>query len=225
LVLLTGYSRGIGRATALELSRRGAELALFGRPSAAADDTASQLRTAGAVYRAYDVDLAVPESIALRTAELLATQGTPHAVLNNAGVIERQVIEELTLESWEQQLAVNLRAPFLIVKGLIMAMKARRIGRFVQVGSIASTLGTASASAYCASKWGLVGFTKSLAEELHDTGLSAVTLLPGSVDTDMLTGSGFTPRMTASDVAKTVTFFALDAPLCHNGAVIEMFGT
>jgi 3-oxoacyl-[acyl-carrier protein] reductase len=225
LVLLTGYSRGIGRATALTLATRGVTLALFGRDTAAAQETAAQLRAARASFRVYDVELAEPRAIALAVAELLATQGTPFAVINNAGVIERQDVEALSLESWERQFAVNLRAPFLLVKGLVSAMKARGTGRFVQVGSIASTLGTANASAYCATKWGLVGFTKSLAEELRDTGLSAVTVLPGSVDTEMLRGSGFVPRMTPADVAKTLVFFALDAPVSHNGAVIEMFGT
>jgi len=225
LVLLTGYSRGIGQATALALSQRDVRLALFGRKSDAAEETLIELRKVGVSLRAYDVELGSPESIASGLVELSRDQGTPDCVINNAGVIERQPIEELSCSSWDQQLAVNLRAPFLIVRGLLARMKQRKIGRFVQVGSIASTLGTASASAYCASKWGLVGFTKCLAEELRDTGLSTVAVLPGSVDTQMLVGSGFTPRMTAEEVAKTLVYFALDAPLSHNGAIIEMFGT
>lgn len=225
LVLLTGYSRGIGRATAQELARRGARLALLGRASAHAETTLSQLREVGAAFVTYEVELSSPNSIHAALGELEEQQGLPDVVVNNAGVIERARIEELSVDSWERQIAVNLTAPYLIVRGLLPRMKARGKGRFLQVGSIASTLGTAKASAYCAAKWGLVGFTKSLAEELRDTGLSTVVLLPGSVDTDMLSGSGFDPRMTSGEVARTLTYFALDAPLSHNGAVIEMFGT
>jgi 3-oxoacyl-[acyl-carrier protein] reductase len=85
-------------------------------------------------------------------------------------------------------------------------------------------LGSPGAAAYAASKWGLTGFTKSLAEELSNSGLMACSVLPGSIDTDMLKGAAFPARMSAADVAKTVEFLALDAPLAHNGAVIEMFG-
>ena len=121
-------------------------------------------------------------------------------------------------------MAINLRAPFLITRELLPSLRAKRQGRIIHVASISATLGTANASAYCASKWGLVGFMKSLAEELRDSGLMTLAILPGSVDTDMLRGSGFEPRMTPEDVAKTIAHYALDAPLAHNGSVIEMFG-
>jgi 3-oxoacyl-[acyl-carrier protein] reductase len=104
-------------------------------------------------------------------------------------------------------------------------MRERKRGRILFVASISSTLGTKGQSAYCASKWGVLGLMKSLAEELSDTGLMTAAVLPGSVDTHMLQGSGFAPRMSAEDVARTLVFLALDAPLAHNGAVIEMFGT
>ncbi|MGC4067694.1 MAG: SDR family oxidoreductase [Polyangiaceae bacterium] len=224
LVLITGYGRGIGRAVALELARRSVELALFGRSSPAATETLRYLSELGATVRAYDVELSSPESIEHGIDALLEAQGVPDAVINNAATIERLPLEEMTLESWDRQQAVNLRAPFLVVRGLLAAMRRRGSGRFVQVGSIASTLGTARASAYCASKWGLVGFTKSLAEELTCSGLSAVAVLPGSVDTEMLSGSGFSPRMTPEEVARTLCHYALDASVAHNGAVVEMFG-
>jgi 3-oxoacyl-[acyl-carrier protein] reductase len=104
-------------------------------------------------------------------------------------------------------------------------MKSAGKGRFIYIGSISSTLGTSRAAAYCASKWGLVGFMKSVAQELSNTGLMALAVLPGSVDTRMLEGSGFPPRMNATDVAKTVAHYAVDAPISHNGGVVEMFGT
>ncbi len=103
-------------------------------------------------------------------------------------------------------------------------MLKRGSGRVLHVASISATLGSRDQAAYNASKWGLVGFAKSLAEELRDTGLMTVAVLPGSVDTDMLQGSSYPPRMTPGEVAQTLVHYALDAPLAHNGSVIEMFG-
>lgn len=225
LVVLTGSSRGIGRATALQLGALGARLALLGRPSAAQSETLGMLLERGIEQEFYPVELADPSQIEQATQTILQRQGTPAAIINNAGVIERVEVERMSVESWERQFAVNLRAPFLLVRAMLPSMLAARYGRIVQIASIAATLGTRLASAYCASKWGLVGFTKSLAEELTDTGLSAVTILPGSVDTEMLLGSGFVPRMTAEDVAVTIAHYAMFAPIAHNGASIEMFGT
>ena len=103
-------------------------------------------------------------------------------------------------------------------------MLVERTGRFVAVASISSTLGTPRQSAYNAAKWGVVGFTKSLAEELRGTGLQAMCVMPGAVATSMLAGSGFEPKMQPEDVAGTVAFAALDAPDAMNGSAIEMFG-
>ena len=133
-------------------------------------------------------------------------------------------VEETSDDDWSATLAANLSGPFYLTRALLPAMRARRSGRFVFVGSISSTLGTARLGAYCASKWGVVGFVKSLAEELRGTGLSATSVLPGSVDTDMLVGSGFPPQMTPEDVARTIVFLALDAPASMNASAVEMFG-
>src|SRR5581483_2182854 len=99
---------------------------------------------------------------------------------------------------------------------------AARRGRFVHVASISATLGSPRAASYAASKWGLVGLAKSLAEELRGTGLASIAVLPGSVDTDMLVGSGFAPQMSADDVANAILYAALDAPDALTGAAIEM---
>ena len=103
-------------------------------------------------------------------------------------------------------------------------MRAAGRGRLVHVASISATLGSPGAASYAASKWGLVGLSKSLAEELRGTGLCSVAILPGSVDTDMLVGSGFAPQMSAADVASMIVHAALDAPDAINGSAIEMFG-
>lgn len=157
-------------------------------------------------------------------AQVTSLGGVPDIVIHNAAVIHRASVTELALEAWDEQLNVNLRAPFLLTQAFLPSMLARKTGRLLYVSSISATLGTPRASAYNASKWGLTGFVKSLAEELSDTGLMATAILPGSVQTDMLTGSGFPPRMSAEEVARTLEYHALDAPLAHNGGIIEMFG-
>jgi 3-oxoacyl-[acyl-carrier protein] reductase len=217
---ITGATRGVGLATAKALRERGVELQLFGRDSAQLDRVAHEL---GALD-AHACDLADGYAVADATRAALS-RGAPDVLVNNAGLVRRASIEATSLSDWDEQLAVNLRAPFQLCQALLPAFRARGSGRFVNVGSISGTLGNAQAAAYCAAKWALIGFTKSLAEALSDTGCSAVVVLPGSIDTDMLAGSGFSPRMSAEDVAKTLVFHALDAPLAHNGAVVEMFGT
>lgn len=225
LVLLTGASRGIGRATALGLARRGCDLALLGRPSAELDATLTATRELGSSAELFPCDLANAEALEATAANVQARSGVPSVLINNAAVIRRAPVEATTLEAWDEQQAVNLRAAFQLTRSFLPGMRELRRGRVLNVGSIASTLGTACSAAYNASKWGLVGFTKSLAEELRDSGLMTVAVLPGSVATRMLDGSGFEPRMTPEEVATTLVYFALDAPLAHNGAVVEMFGT
>jgi 3-oxoacyl-[acyl-carrier protein] reductase len=224
LAVVTGPSRGIGRATALAFAERGVDLALLGRPSASLAETVRGASDRGASVLQLDCDLTKAAEIE-RAAERLRDLGAPDVLVNNAAVIRRHRIEQTTLEALDEQIAVNLRAPFVLTRALLPAMRRTGRGRIVNVGSISSTVGTAGAAAYCATKWGLVGFTKSLAAELSDSGLSTVAILPGSVDTRMLDGSGFSPRMTPEDVARTILYFALDAPIAHNGGVVEMFGT
>lgn len=224
-VLISGTSRGIGRATAIACAARGGELGLLGRASKAQRETTELCLKAGA-RRVLELsaDASRPSELEQAAAEFLLSCGPPDALIHNAGIAARTSIEETTLESWEDQLRVNLTAPFVLTRALLPAMRARGTGRIVFVASISSTLGTANLSAYCASKWGVVGLMKSLAEELSNSGLMTCAVLPGSVDTQMLVGSGFPARMSADDVAQTLLHYAFDAPLAHNGASIEMFG-
>ena len=224
VALVTGPSRGIGRATALSLARRGTGLALLGRPSAALDETAAQARHSASRVEVVPCDLSDGAQIDAAARQVLDVLGAPDALVHNAGTIHRATIEETSDEAYDEQLGVNLRAPFLLTRALLPAMRQAGRGRIVFVSSISATLGSPRAAAYCASKWGLVGLMKSLAEELSGSNLMTVAVLPGSVDTAMLIGAGFQARMSAEEVAKTLTHYALDAPLAHNGGVIEMFG-
>ena len=132
--------------------------------------------------------------------------------------------EETSPADFRRVLDVNLTGAFLCARAVIPGMKARRRGRIVNVASISATLGTAEASAYNASKWGLVGLTKCLAEELRGHGVACLAVSPGSTDTAMLAQTPFQPRMTPGDVAKVVVWAALDAPPASTGANLEVFG-
>jgi 3-oxoacyl-[acyl-carrier protein] reductase len=210
---------------ALRLAARKLDLVLLGRPSAAHAETAATLRRAGSgsVHEIF-ADFADAAALEAAASKILRELGTPDVVVHNAGLVVRASILETSAAAWDEQLDVNLRAPFVLSRAFLPSMLARRSGRFVFLGSISGTLGSPGAAAYAASKWGLTGFAKSLAEELKDTGLMSAIVLPGSIATDMLKGSPFPARMTADDVARSVEFLALDAPVAHNGACLEMFG-
>jgi NAD(P)-dependent dehydrogenase (short-subunit alcohol dehydrogenase family) len=150
--------------------------------------------------------------------------GPVDVLVNGAGVLVRGLAEALAPADFRRVLDVNLTGAFLCARAVIPGMKTRGAGRIVNVASISATLGTAEGSAYNASKWGLVGLTKCLAEELRPHGVACLAVSPGSTDTEMLRATPFAPEMTPEDVAKVVVFAALDAPLAMTGANVEVFG-
>ncbi len=107
---------------------------------------------------------------------------------------------------WDRVLAVNLSGPFYLARRCVPGMAERRWGRVINVSSISSRVGTPGMTAYCASKWGLNGFTQALAAEVKERNVLVAAVLPGSVDTDMLKGSGWEPEMNPTEVARVVTF-------------------
>ncbi len=222
--VVTGASRGIGRAAALALARRGLDIALLARTESDLDVVAAEISQHGVRALPLRCNVTSADEVTAACARALAELGTPRVVVNNAGIIRRALVHEMSIEDFRLVLDTNLTGTFLVTRALLPSMLAARQGRVIQMASISSTLGSARASAYCASKWGVVGFTKSLAEELRGTGLCTMSILPGSVDTAMLQGSGFSPQMTADDVARAVVFAALDAPPAMNGSSIDLFG-
>ncbi|WP_437601640.1 SDR family NAD(P)-dependent oxidoreductase [Sorangium sp. So ce590] len=225
LAVVTGPSRGIGRATALALARRGLAVALLGRPGPRLDETADEVRRLDVAALPIPCDVASEEQVARAAADVVARLGAPRVVVNNAGIVRRGArVHETSAAAWDEVMAVNLRGPYLVARAFLPAMLAEKRGRLVHVGSISSTLASPGNASYAASKSGLVSLSKSLAEELRGTGLQSIAVLPGSVDTDMLVGSGFPPQMSADDVARLIVYAALDAPEAVTGAAIEMFG-
>lgn len=224
LAVVTGGGRGIGRAIALALADRDHDVALLGRHMGELENTASEIASRGRRSRSIVCDVASSAEVASAAERVLSDLGAPDVLVNNAGIVRRSLVHETTDDEWDAVMNVNLRGAFAVTRAFLPAMLARGSGRIVMISSISATLGTARQASYCASKWGLTGFMKALAEELRGTGLSTMAVVPGSVDTDMLKGSGFAPSMTAAEVAKVVTFAALDAPSAMNGSAIEMFG-
>lgn len=222
--IVTGASRGIGRATALALAERGLDVVLLARSEGDLAKVATAVEAKNVRALPLCCDVAQPAQIEAAIQRARAEFGAPLVVVNNAGIIHRALVHDMSLEAFREVLDVNLTAAFIVSRSVLPSMLEAGRGRIVHVASISATLGTARAAAYCASKWGLVGFMKSLAEELRGTGLATLAVLPGSVDTDMLVGSGFEPQMTPDDVANTIVYAALDAPLAMNGSAIEIFG-
>ncbi len=225
--VVTGAGRGIGRAVSLALGRRGMKVALLARTRSELEDTARELSTVGdprAGARVIPCDVTDARAVEAACREVVEHLGAPRVLVNNAGVIERARLEDTSEAAWDAVIGTNLKGTFLVTRALLPAMLARGIGRVVNVASISATVGTPRQTAYNAAKWGVLGFTKSLAEELRGTGLQAMAVLPGAVDTRMLIGSGFSAEMTPEAVASTLVYAALDAPDAMNGSAIEIFG-
>ena len=224
VAVVTGAGRGIGRAVALALAGRGCDVALLGRTTSDLDAAASAVAAAGRRGLPIACDVARAAEVERAAARVLAELGPPDVVVNNAGSVVRASLLETSEQDWDQVVDANLKGAFLVTRAFLPSMRARGTGRFVAIGSISGTMGTARLTAYCASKWGVLGFTKALAEELRGTGLVTVCVMPGSVDTAMLEGSGFAPQMSPEDVANVVAYAALDAPAAMNGSAVEVFG-
>ncbi len=221
--VLTGASRGIGRATARLFAERGFALDLVGRPSAEMTELADELRGGGTETRLVECELREPASVSRASAEVLE-RGAPAVLVHCAGIIERAEIAACSDDVWDRQLEVNLSAPFRLTRALLPAMLAAREGRILFVSSISAGLGSPAQAAYNASKAGMVALLRCLAAELRDTGLFTAAILPGAVATDMLVGSPWPARMSAEEVARTLVFLGSDATPAHNGSALEMFG-
>jgi len=222
--VVTGAGSGIGRATAHALAGRGLDVVLVGRTASTLEETATDARKAGVRALVATADVGVEADVE-RVARAILAVGTPRVVVHNAGIAGRKApLEHTTAAEWDAVMAVNLRGVFLLSRALLPAMRAAGTGRLVVVSSVSATLGSPGLAAYCASKWGAVGLVKSLAEELRGSGLQAMAVLPGTVDTPMAEVGGFPPQMTPEHVAGVLAYVALDAPDAMNGSAVEVFG-
>ena len=212
IAVVTGASRGIGRAVVEALTRAGATVAgcaLHAAPGVDACD----------VRRASDV--------ARFARDVAARLGPPHILVNNAGTVARAPIEALEEAAWDDVFDANLKGTYLVTRAFLPGMRAHGAGaRIVNIASISGRLGTAGLTAYCAAKHGVVGLTRALAEELRPVGIAVNAVCPGSVDTDMLKVGmpGAKPLMSPEDVAGVVLYLAATAPAALTGSCVDVFG-
>ena len=211
VAVVTGASRGIGRAIARTLAEAGAKVAGCARHAAAGVSVC---------------DVGRPTDVARFAAEVLERFGPPDLLVNNAGLVARARLEETALDSWDAVLDSNLKGTFLVTRAFLPAMRARRGARIVNVASISGRQGTAGLTAYCAAKHGVVGLTRALAEELRPDGIAVNAVCPGSVDTDMLRVGmpGARPDMSPDDVANVVIYLLAYAPPALTGSCVDVFG-
>jgi len=222
--LVTGGSRGIGRAVAERLALHGAAVAVLSTTPEGSLAVSDALRKQGGRSLGLAADVADPRALDGAVAEVERALGPVDVLVNDAGIALRRPLAEMTDAEWDRVLAVNLSGPFYLSRRCVPAMAERGWGRVVNVSSISGRLGSPGMTAYCASKWGLNGFTQALAAEVKGRGVLVTAVLPGSVDTEMLRGSGWTPEMSAGEVAEVVAFLCAQAPLAMSGSLVEMFG-
>jgi NAD(P)-dependent dehydrogenase (short-subunit alcohol dehydrogenase family) len=218
--IVTGGGRGIGAAAARALTACGVRVTVFARSDAQLDGVVA----AGGAALAVRGDVRREEDVARLLAAHERELGPVDVLVNGAGILARGPVEALSAATFREVLDVNLVGAFLCARAVVPGMKARRRGRIVNVASISGTLGTPEASPYNASKWGVIGLTKCLAEELRPHGVQCLAVSPGSTDTEMLARTPFPPRMQPEDVARVIRFAALDAPDAMTGANVEVFG-
>jgi len=214
--LITGASRGIGRATARALAEAGWRLSLAARGRDALDDVLRELDGGAAdAHFASVCDVTREGDVAGTVQATVERFGRLDAVVCAAGVGGFGPTTETTLESWNAQVATNLTGTFLVCREALKVMLPRRSGHLVTVLSVAAKVAFPGAAAYCASKWGAYGLTKALAEEVRREGVRVTALLPGSVDTPFWDAVGGGPpredMLRAERVAHAIRY-ALDAP-------------
>jgi NAD(P)-dependent dehydrogenase (short-subunit alcohol dehydrogenase family) len=223
--VVTGASRGIGRAIALRLAEAGADLALWARDGAALQRVADEVVALGG--RAQPIVCDVTDSSAVeRAAELVRQALSPvRVVVNNAGAVLRKPTAAITDAEWRRVMAVNLDGTFHVTRAFLPDLTAAS-GRIINISSIAGREGTPLLAAYCAAKHAVIGLTRALAEELRAAKVSVNAICPGSVDTVMLREGmpGASPDMSPDDIARTALFLATTSPPALTGACIDVFG-
>lgn len=234
--LITGASRGIGRAAARLLARQGARVVLAARNEDLLDEVAAEVRAGGGAAHPMPLDLADHESIPAAVRGLPSEFAAVDILVNNAGVTADNLLARMTLEQWRRVLDVNLTGAFVLTKALVRGMMRRRHGRVVSVSSVAGVVGNAGQANYAASKAGLIGFSKSLARELPSRGITVNVVAPGFIETDMtaalpdgagerfLERHGLTRLGTVDDVAAAVLYLASDEASYVTGEVLSVSG-
>jgi len=235
VALVTGASRGIGRAIALALAREGAFVAAAARGENAGG-TVDAVRAAGGQAEVVALDVGEPAAIQETVAGLLERRGRIDILVSNAGITRDQLLLRMKRDDWDAVLRTNLTAAFHLTQAVLKPMVRQRGGRIIAIGSVVGQAGNAGQANYAASKAGLIGFCKATALEVASRGITVNVIAPGLIDTDMtraLAGAakedwaGKIPmgRLgTPEDVAAAVCFLASDEASYITGHVLAVNG-
>ncbi|HXF50922.1 MAG TPA: 3-oxoacyl-[acyl-carrier-protein] reductase [Dehalococcoidia bacterium] len=235
--LVTGGSRGIGRAIAVALASHGASVMVnYVRNAAAAEETVAALRALGVRAEAVQGDVAVPEEAVRIVQTAVEAFGRLDILVNNAGVTHDDLVLRLDQDDWDLVLNTNLRGAFFCTKTALRGMIRQRWGRIINVTSVAGLVGNAGQANYSAAKAGIIGFTKAVAKEVANRNITVNSIAPGFVETEMTRDlteqqreailrqipAGRTGR--PEDVAPAAVFLASEEAAYVNGHVLTVDG-
>ncbi|HWA11468.1 MAG TPA: SDR family NAD(P)-dependent oxidoreductase [Burkholderiales bacterium] len=185
VAVVTGASRGLGRAMALALGEAGAKLALSGRNRDKLAETQALAKQKGIESEVYLTDVRDEAQVAKLEQDVAARFGGAHILVNNAGTAVRKNVADFSLEEWKLVVGTNLTGAFLVSRAFIPHMKKAKWGRIINITSIMAHVGSPGRGAYCASKSGLLALTKCLALELVGDNINVVAISPGFYETDL----------------------------------------
>src|SRR5690349_3473280 len=235
VAVITGASRGIGRAIALMLAGQGAHVVAAARGDNAAG-TVAEIVAAGGKAEAAAVDVTDSASIDAMIAGVLERHARVDMLINNAGIARDQLMLRMKRDDWDQVLATNLTPAFVLVQAVLKPMIKQRAGRIINISSVVGQAGNAGQANYAASKAGLIGFSKALARELASRNITVNVVAPGLIDTDMTKAINdhaqgdwaaqipLARPGTAADVAAAVCFLASDEASYITGQVLAVNG-
>lgn len=237
IVLVTGGSRGIGRAITVEFAKRGATVVLsYAGNEAAANETVKLVTDAGGKAKAIRFDVADSEACTKAIDDMVKEFGRLDVLVNNAGVAIDGLIMRFKDEDWDKTLDTNLKGAFCLIRAVSRPMMKQRGGAIVNLSSVVGEMGNGGQAAYAASKAGLIGLTKSVAKELSSRNIRVNCVTPGFITTDMTAGLSpeLKEKMTAAiplarignaeEVAAAVAFLASDAASYITGEVLKVNG-
>jgi 3-oxoacyl-[acyl-carrier protein] reductase len=236
IALITGASRGIGRACALALSAGGAKVVLAARQVEKLEEVAAEIRAAGGEAYVTGIDLASPDSIKEAFSKASKDFGRIDILVNNAGLTRDGLALRMKRDDWDIVLQTNLSGSFFCIQQVLPAMVRERWGRIVNIASVVGESGNAGQTNYAASKAGLIGLTKSLAQELASRNITVNAVAPGFVETDMTASLSdeLKAKITEAvplkrigspkDVASAVKFLAGDDASYITGHVLDVNG-
>lgn len=185
VALVTGASKGLGKAMALALAEAGASVALVSRDAKLLGEVAAAIRGLGSDAEVFPADVSDEAAVRALEKAVLARFGTLQILINNAGINIRKKVNEFTLEEWNRVQATNVTSAFLLCRSFVPQMKGQGYGRIINMGSMMSHVALAERTAYCSSKAALLGFTKALALELATEKITVNAISPGPCTTEI----------------------------------------